>query len=109
MSEIKTSNVGGLFIDGAGIPHTLIGYCEQPTATLESLCNRRVSGAIDSLIMAEFESIGNVDKDRLIVLVEDLYEALKCNSAELNNIKLKLADMTVKYADLRMKNLDKPS
>lgn len=106
MSEITVNNIGGLYIDGAGVVHTLIGYCDQPTATLENLSHQIVDAAVDSLIMNEFKSIGNLDKDKLIDLIEDLYSSLKISASVIDDLKFDLADTKMKYADLRVANLE---
>jgi len=105
VSEYKVSE---LYVDDAADVYTLIGYCDQPTVTFESLCGEhRSSSAVGSRIANEYSSISTLDKDQLITLVKELSDKVKHNHFIINDLKFDLADYKIKYSDLRMEQLNK--
>lgn len=107
MSEYE-KRVGQLYVDDAAEIHTLIGYCDQPTVTFESLCGGyRNSGAVGSRIADEYSHISTLDKAQLVMLIQKLSDKAKHNHFIINDLKFDLADYKTKYADLRMEQLDK--
>jgi len=101
--NLNETTPGDLFISSTGELSRVLSYCEQPTITMEDIVSgARTGGGVNSLNMEGFIRLKDLENSRLLLLIQESSDACIKLRDEVIDTRLKLADRTMEFADLKM-------